>query len=80
MSDLSKCKVLIVDDTEVNVDFLVDTPGNDYDVSVAMDGGSAIEAVDSELPYLILLDIMMPVMDGYEVCRRLKAEERTQLN
>jgi len=78
MTDLSNSTVLVVDDTETNIDILVETLGDDYDVSVAIDGESALESVESEVPDLILLDIMMPGMDGYEVCRRLKADERTR--
>lgn len=77
MKELSDCTVLVVDDTEVNVDILMNALGESYDVSVAMDGREAIETVAEEAPDLILLDIMMPEMDGYEVCRRLKADERT---
>ncbi len=77
MKDLSGCTVLIVDDTETNIDILIDTLGEDYDIAVAMDGEGALEAVEEELPDLILLDIMMPDMDGYEVCRRLKANSAT---
>ena len=77
MKDLSECTVLIVDDTETNVDILVDTLGEDYDIAVAMDGESALEAVEEELPDLILLDIMMPDMDGFEVCKRLKDNPET---
>jgi response regulator RpfG family c-di-GMP phosphodiesterase len=68
--------VLVVDDTEANVDILVDALGELYDVSVAMDGREAMETVADEPPDLILLDIMMPEMDGYEVCQRLKGHER----
>jgi putative two-component system response regulator len=78
MTDLSECKVLVVDDTEANVDILVETLGSDYDVSVAMDGESALEDVADEKPDLILLDIMMPGIDGYEVCRQLKADKNTR--
>lgn len=70
--------ILVVDDTETNIDILVEILGDDYDVSVAMDGESALEIVDEEPPDLVLLDIMMPGMDGYEVCRRLKANEKTR--
>lgn len=76
MKELSDCTVLVVDDTEANVDILVDALGETYDVSVAMDGQAALEAVEEEPPDLILLDIMMPEMDGYEACQRLKANER----
>ena len=78
MKELSDCTVLVVDDTEANVDILVDTLGEDYGVSVAMDGRAALEAVEEEPPDLILLDIMMPEMDGYEVCRRLKSDKKTE--
>ncbi len=70
--------ILVVDDTEANIDILVEILAEDYDVSVAMDGESALETAEEILPDLILLDIMMPDMDGYEVCRRLKADERTK--
>ncbi len=72
-----KATVLIVDDTKINVDLLVDTLGDEYDISVAMDGETALEIAESELPDLILLDIMMPDMDGYEICQRLKADKKT---
>ena len=76
MKELSDCTVLVVDDAEAYVDILVDALGESYHVSVAMDGQAALEAVEEEPPDLILLDIMMPEMDGYEVCRRLKADDR----
>ena len=77
MNELSECTVLIVDDTETNIDILVDTLGEDYDIAVAMDGESALEAVEEEPPDLILLDIIMPDMDGFEVCKRLKDNPET---
>jgi len=78
MDAQTKPTILVVDDTETNIDILVDTLEADYEVSVAMDGESALETVESDPPELILLDIMMPGMDGYEVCRRLKADEKTR--
>ncbi|MGM0645119.1 MAG: response regulator, partial [Thermodesulfobacteriota bacterium] len=78
MSDLSNCTVLVVDDAEANVDLLVDILGEEYEVAVATDGPSALEFATAELPDLILLDIMMPGMDGYEVCRHLKAKKATR--
>lgn len=74
MKELAECSVLVVDDTEANVDILVEALGDDYDVSVAIDGESALEAVAEDPPDIILLDIMMPGIDGYEVCRRLKQD------
>ncbi|MEW6266120.1 MAG: two-component system response regulator [Thermodesulfobacteriota bacterium] len=76
MKDLSQCKVMVVDDTAANVDILVETLGDHYEVSVAMDGESALEDIANEPPDLILLDIMMPGLDGYEVCRRLKVDPK----
>ncbi len=74
MSDLSECTVLVVDDIATNIDILIETLSNiTGDIAVAMDGPTALEIAQESPPDLILLDIMMPGMDGYEVCRRLKA-------
>jgi len=72
-----KLSVMVVDDTETNIDILLDTLGDEYDVRVATDGKVALNYIYEDHPDLILLDIMMPVMDGYEVCRILKSEEKT---
>ena len=77
MKSLSQCSVLLVDDTEANLDILVSSLEDDYEVSVAKDGVSALEHVAKHLPDLILLDIVMPHMDGYEVCARLKEDPVT---
>lgn len=78
MKDLSECKILVVDDTETNIDILVEVLGDEYEISVAMDGISALENVKKEIPDLILLDIMMPNMSGFEVCDYLQADPRTK--
>jgi sigma-B regulation protein RsbU (phosphoserine phosphatase) len=78
MKELSDCRILIVDDVPVNVDILVAALKNDYKLSVAIDGERALRAVEKDPPDLILLDIMMPGIDGYEVCRRLRAAEATR--
>ena len=78
MRDLSTCTILVVDDTETNIDILMATLGEDYDISVAMDGETALEYLEDNPADLILLDIMMPGMDGYEVMRHVKANERTR--
>jgi sigma-B regulation protein RsbU (phosphoserine phosphatase) len=75
---LSECRILIVDDAEANVDVLVSTLGDEYQLSVAIDGEGALRTVEKTKPDLVLLDIMMPGMDGYEVCRRLRASEATR--
>ncbi|OLN26742.1 Response regulator [Desulfovibrio sp. DV] len=77
MNTLEAALVLVVDDVETNIDILVETLGDAYDVAVAMDGPSALELAAAQKPGLILLDIMMPGMDGYEVCRRLAADPAT---
>ncbi|THB70800.1 MAG: two-component system response regulator [Desulfobulbaceae bacterium] len=69
--------IMIVDDTEENIDILVAALGDEYEITVALDGESALEDISEQLPDLILLDIMMPGIDGYEVCKRLKASSRT---
>ena len=70
-----KQKVLIVDDERFNINVLVDLLKNDYKIIVAKSGMQALKAATSQSPDLILLDIMMPDMDGFEVCRRLKQDE-----
>jgi putative two-component system response regulator len=77
MADLSSATVMVVDDVEANIDVLVEALGSDSEVSVAMDGKTALDAVAEDKPDIILLDIMMPEMDGYEVCKRLKADKST---
>jgi DNA-binding response OmpR family regulator len=71
-------KVLIVDDTDTNLDILIEALGDDYDISIAMDGERALEIVEEDPPDLMLLDIMMPGMDGYEVCHRIKSNPETR--
>lgn len=75
---MTKSRILIVDDTPVNIKILADLLRKDYHLSVATSGADALEIAWSEdRPDLVLLDIMMPEMDGYEVCRRLKEDPRT---
>ncbi len=72
-------KILIVDDTPENIDVLGEVLKPHYKRSVAMNGEKALRlAAAKEPPDLILLDIMMPDLDGYEVCRRLKADAATR--
>ena len=78
MTDLNNSTILIVDDSEENIDILLETLGELYDICVATDGESALEIVAEDHPDLILLDILMPKIDGYEVCKRLKASKLTQ--
>ncbi len=78
MSDLSKMRIMVVDDMKANIDILLATLAADYKVSVAMDGVSALEDIKKNPPDLILLDIMMPEMNGYEVCQKLKSDPGTK--
>jgi len=71
-------RILVVDDTEANIDLLVEFLGEEHDVRVAMDGMSAFEQVSHEIPDLILLDIMMPGISGIEVLEKLKNEQSTR--
>jgi len=80
MADRSeKQKVLIVDDTPENIQVLMETLKGEYAIVAAINGQKALQiAVTAPIPDIILLDIMMPEMDGYEVCRRLKADRKTR--
>ena len=71
-------RVLIVDDTKINITILLDALKSDYKLSIAVNGVKALEYLENNLPDLILLDIMMPEMDGYEVCARIKRDPRTR--
>ncbi|MEO5334319.1 MAG: response regulator [Magnetococcus sp. YQC-5] len=74
-----KVKILVVDDEKTNVDLLVELLKDEYKVVVAKNGEQALQrAQATPQPDLILLDIMMPGMDGYEVCRHLKQNPQTQ--
>ena len=75
---LEDTNILIVDDTPQNIDILVEALGDIYSLQVATNGLEALEAVEDYIPDLILLDIMMPEMNGFEVCRKLKSEDRTR--
>ncbi len=79
MSQPSKKTILIVDDTPANLKLLATLlTAQEYRVRPAPNGEHALASVQKEPPDLILLDIMMPEMDGYVVCRRLKADPKTQ--
>jgi diguanylate cyclase (GGDEF)-like protein len=70
--------ILIVDDTPTNLAILVDYLAEQgFDIAVAMDGLSALEHIAETCPDLILLDVRMPGIDGFETCRRLKARKET---
>lgn len=70
--------VLVVDDTKSNIDVLIELLSDDYDVLVALDGQSAFEILEEEQVDLILLDIVMPEIDGFDVCKKLKTNKKTK--
>jgi len=73
-----KQTILLVDDTPENIDVLSGVLRDDYKLKVALDGKKALKiAFGKSKPDMILLDVMMPEIDGYEVCRRLKQEPST---
>jgi CheY-like chemotaxis protein len=72
---MSKAKVLIVDDEPFNIDVLEQAlDGTDYQVVTASNGKEAWDKIQSEQPDLILLDLMMPVMDGFAVLAKVKED------
>jgi two-component system, cell cycle response regulator DivK len=71
-------KILIVEDVEYNRDLLVQILEDDYAVLTATDGASGIEAATRERPDLILMDLSLPGVDGWEATRRLKAQPETE--
>jgi two-component system, sensor histidine kinase and response regulator len=72
-----KAKILAVDDTPENLDVVKGILQSDYTLLMAVNGSLALKIAKAQKPDLILLDIMMPGMDGYEVCTQLKADETT---
>lgn len=76
--DNSKKKILIVDDQKLNTMILAKILKPEYDVLVALNGSDGLEIAESQLPDLILLDVLMPDTDGYEVLEKLKASDNTK--
>jgi len=70
-------RVLVVDDTPANLSLLANLLNKTYRVQLATSGAKALEIAQRSPPDLVVLDVMMPEIDGYEVCRRLKADPRT---
>ena len=72
-------KILIVEDNEMNRDMLsrrLERKG--YSIVIAVDGGEGVEKAGSEMPDLILIDLSLPVLDGWEATRRIKANSATR--
>ncbi|MGI9427406.1 MAG: response regulator [Bythopirellula sp.] len=78
MSETTKPRVLIADDNEANVELLEAYLGGlDVETKIAVDGQDTLDQVESFKPDLLLLDIMMPKLSGFEVCERLKGDPAT---
>jgi sigma-B regulation protein RsbU (phosphoserine phosphatase) len=77
MKKLSECRVLLVDDAKANLDILVEGLKSDHKLSLALNGETALQIAARTPPDLVLLDIVMPGLDGYEVCRRLRQMPET---
>lgn len=73
-----KCKILLVDDQVVNIKILHQLLQDDYDIYMARDGHQAIDMCNKVKPDLVLLDIEMPVLNGFDVCEHLKNDPNTQ--
>jgi putative two-component system response regulator len=77
MIDYANRRILLVDDTKANIDILVHSLKDDYKLGVALDGKRALEYTQAHRLDLILLDILMPGMDGFDVCKQLKERPST---
>lgn len=70
--------ILIVEDVELNTELLVQLLEEDYNLLVATDGANGVEMAQNHQPDLILMDMSLPVLDGWEATRRIKANPTTQ--
>ena len=73
-----KGKVLIVDDEEVNIRIIEAYLSNEYDIITAQNGREAMEKIGLYEPDIVLLDLMMPIMSGYDVCKSIKENDATR--
>lgn len=78
MDEQRRATIMVVDDSATNIALMIDTLSDSYEVCVATEGAAALCDIRDLQPDLVLLDIMMPGMDGYQVCRALKADATTQ--
>lgn len=66
-------RILIVEDNPVNIDIFEEIFEDNYEIRVATDGQHALEVLEDFIPEIVLLDVMMPNLDGYAVCRSIRA-------
>jgi len=71
---MNRCRILSIDDNPDNNEIIQEILCDDYEVRIASSGEEGLEVASEFKPHLILLDIMMPGIDGYETCRRIKAD------
>ncbi|MCB0035709.1 MAG: response regulator, partial [Anaerolineales bacterium] len=71
-------KILIVEDVELNIDLLVQLLEDDYELIVAEDGQEGVAMAAAHRPDLILMDMSLPVLDGYEATKQIKAQTELQ--
>ncbi len=70
-------KILVIDDNEINCSLLEELLSDDYELTTSQSSSEGFTLARSILPDLVLLDVMMPGKDGYQLCRMLKADELT---
>jgi len=78
MDKQKKNSILIIDDEKSNITVLTDILQEEYKIHVVKDSREAVETAENQMPDIILLDIIMPHLDGYEVLAALKASEKTK--
>jgi CheY-like chemotaxis protein len=78
MEDIGKNTILIVDDEPLNIEILCDILGPEYRIFMKTSGASALDFTDKHIPDLILLDIIMPDISGFDVLEKLKSSEKTK--
>lgn len=71
-------KILIVEDVDMNLDLLIQLLEDDFEIVAARDGASGVEMAGDHLPDLILMDMSLPVMDGWEATKKIKSNSATQ--
>lgn len=70
-------KILIVEDVDMNLDLLIQLLEDDFEIIAALDGAAGVQMADTENPDLILMDMSLPVMDGWEATKQIKSNTKT---
>jgi len=73
MTRMTKKRILVADDVDFNRDLMVQLLETEYEVMVAIDGEDAVKKAETEKPDLILMDLRMPILDGWEATKKIKA-------